>query len=75
MEYRVRARFEGVPLAAACWVDAEDKAELDRFISENRRRIYKDIAGHYTFIAQSAWAIGYAEEQYPKVAFQKTMEI
>ena len=74
-EYRVRARFEGVPLAAACWVSSDDAAELERFVSENRRRIYKDIAGNITFIAQSAWAIGYAEEQYPKVSFKKTMEI
>ena len=74
-EYRVRARFEGVPLAAACWVSSDDAADLERFVSENRRRIYKDIAGNITFIAQSAWAIGYAQEQYPKVSFKKTMEI
>ena len=74
-EYRVRARFETVPLAGACWVMSDDDTELERFVSENRRRIYRDIAGNYTFIAQSAWAVGYAEEQYPKVQFLKTMEI
>jgi peptide chain release factor 3 len=74
-EYRVRARFEGVPLSSACWVSADKPGELERFISENRRRMYVDIAGNKTFIVQSDWAIGYAREQYPEVSFQKTMEI
>ena len=74
-EYRVRARFEGVPLSSCCWVTGEDEEEVERFVAENRRRIYRDIAGNYTFIAQSDWAIGYAREQYPKLSFLKTMEI
>ena len=74
-EYRVRARFESVPLAAASWVMCEDATELERFVNENRRRIYKDIAGNYTFIAQSDWAVNYASEQYPKISFKKTMEV
>ncbi|MEE2789653.1 MAG: peptide chain release factor 3 [Myxococcota bacterium] len=74
-EYRVRARFESVPLAAASWVTCDDDVELERFVRENRRRIYTDIAGNYTFIAQSDWAVNYAAEQYPKITFTKTMEV
>ncbi len=74
-EYRVRARFEMVPMAAARWVQSDDPKTLERFIDENRRRIFKDFAGHYTFIGQSEWAMNYAAEQYPDVRFVKTMEI
>ena len=48
---------------------------LKKFIKENQSRIYTDIAEQYSFIAQSDWAVGYAEEQYPDVQFHKTMEI
>lgn len=74
-EYRVRARFETVPLQSARWITSEDAEELDRFIRENRVRVYRDIADKYSFIAQSEWAVGYAEEQYPAITFHKTMEI
>jgi len=74
-EYRVRARFESVALAAARWVTCDDEDELDRFVQENRRRIHTDIAGNIAFIAQSDWAVGYAQEQYPKISFHKSVEI
>lgn len=74
-EYRVRARFETVPLQAARWITSEEPEELERFIRENRVRIYRDIAEQYSFIGQSEWAMGYAEEQYPKIRFHRTMEI
>ena len=74
-EYRVRANFESVPLQASRWITSDEPGELERFIKENRVRIYKDIADEYSFIAQSDWAVGYAQEQYPKVQFHKTKEI
>ena len=73
-EYRVRARFEGVPLKAACWVTGPDD-DIDKLKSEQSRRLYYDIAGNLTFIAQSDWAVNYAAEQNPKLSFHKTMEI
>ncbi|MCA9538688.1 MAG: peptide chain release factor 3 [Myxococcales bacterium] len=74
-EYRVRARFESVPLAAARWITCDDEDALDKLIEEQRRRIYTDIHGNHAYIAQSEWAVNYAAEQYPKVVFHKTVEI
>lgn len=73
-EYRVRAAFESVPLQAARWISGEDDAVED-FVQKNRRRIFKDIHGNYTYIAQSEWAVNYAAEQNPTLGFHKTMEI
>ena len=72
-EYRVRARFESVPFTARRTSNNDES--LKKFIKENQSRIYTDIAEQYSFIAQSDWAVGYAEEQYPDVQFHKTMEI
>jgi peptide chain release factor 3 len=74
-EYRVRAQFENVTLAAARWVVSTDEAELARFVAENRRRLYRDVAGNYTYVAKSEWAVNYAAEQYPQVQFLKSVEI
>jgi len=74
-EYRVRAQFESVPLSAARWIVCEDEVEMERFVNENRRRLYRDVAGNYTYVAQSDWAVNYAAEQYPKVQFLKSVEI
>lgn len=74
-EYRVRAQFESVPLSSARWIVCDDEVELERFVNENRRRLYRDVAGNYTYVAQSEWAVNYAAEQYPNVQFLKSVEI
>ena len=73
-EYNVRAIFETVPLQGARWLTGSDDA-IDKFIAENKRRIYRDVAGNPIFIAQSRFAVGYAVEQYPDVTFRQTVEI
>ena len=74
-EYRVRAIFETVPLSAARWIISEDQEAIDRFKRENRHRLFTDIAGNLAYLAQSQWAIDYAQEQHPKLSFVSTMEI
>ena len=74
-EYRVRAIFETVPLNAARWIISEDQEAIDRFKRENRHRLFTDIAGNLAYLAQSQWAIDYAQEQHPKLNFVSTMEI
>lgn len=73
-EYGVRALFEEVSLGAARWISGPEE-EVERFIRENRSRMYKDIHEQLTYIVQSEWALRYAGEQYPKIVFHKTMEI
>ncbi|MCA9548329.1 MAG: peptide chain release factor 3, partial [Myxococcales bacterium] len=73
-EYKVRAAFESVPLQAARWVTGPG-AELEKLKTEQKRRLYTDVADNLAYIAQSEWAVNYAAEQYPKLSFHKTMEI
>ena len=73
-EYGVRAAFEAVPLGAARWLSGPEE-ELEKFVDQNRRRVFKDIHGNLAFIAQSEWAVNYAADQNRKLTFHKTMEI
>jgi len=74
-EYRVRSRFESVPLGAARWITCDDADTLHTFVEQNKRRVYTDIADNYAYIVQSEWAVNYAAEQNPDIAFHKTVEI
>ena len=74
-EYRVRARFEGLDMNAAAWVTSEDPAALEKFINENKRRCFRDIADNLTFIANSRFVLDYAAQQHPKVRFHQHMEV
>ncbi len=74
-EYRVRARFESVPLGAARWITCPDRDKLDAFVDQNKRRVYTDIADNYAYIVQSEWAVNYAAEQNRDIQFHKTVEI
>ena len=71
----MRALFEAVPLGAARWVTSDDPEAIEKFKRENRHRLYTDIAGNLAYLAQSQWAIDYAQEQHPKLRFLATMEI
>ena len=73
-EYKVRSLFEMVPLAAARWITGPAE-EMERLENEQKRRLYRDIHGNLTYIAQSDWAVNYAAEQYPKLTFHKHVEI
>ncbi len=73
-EYRVRARFEQLSLSACRWVAGPDDV-LERFIRENKRRCYRDLAENLTFIAQSEFNVNYAAQQYPELSFHSTVEV
>jgi peptide chain release factor 3 len=73
-EYGVRAMFEQVPLGAARWLTGPADV-MDKFIEQNRRRVFHDIHGNPAFIADSEWQVNYAADKNPKLTFHKTMEI
>ena len=72
-EYGLEAIFEPAPYAEARWL-AGAKAEIEDFASKHRTAMASDIDGAPVFLAKSAWEIGYVDERYPDVAFDRTRE-
>ncbi len=72
-EYALDVLFEPAPYAEARWITGQ-RADLDDFASKHRSAIAEDIDGQTVFLAKSAWEIGYVQERYPKVAFERTRE-
>lgn len=68
-EYGAKCRYEPVSLHKACWVSSEDDKEMDRFIDMKLNALAEDKDGKLVFLADSAWALQMAQEQYPKIDF------
>lgn len=68
-EYGAKCRYEGVSLHKACWVSSEDQNELDKFIDMKLNALAEDKDGKLVFLADSAWSLQMAQEQYPKIEF------
>jgi len=73
-EYGAKCDYEPVRLHKACWVAAADPKKLEAF----RRRRKKDMAldkdGKLVFLAESAWMLQMAQEQFPEIEFHFTSE-
>lgn len=68
-EYGAKCRYESVNLHKACWVSSTDTAELDKFVDMKLNYLADDKDGKLVFLADSAWALQMAQEQYPKIQF------
>ncbi|MCB9187141.1 MAG: peptide chain release factor 3 [Flavobacteriales bacterium] len=68
-EYGAKCRYEGVSLYKACWISSDDQKEIDKFIDMKLNALAEDKDGKLVFLADSAWALQMAQEQYPKIQF------
>ncbi len=73
-EYGALCKYSPVNLHKVCWIDSEDKSELKKFIERKQDYVTVDKDEKPVFMAESAWALQMAEEQYPKVKFHTTSE-
>jgi peptide chain release factor 3 len=72
-EYGLDCVFEAAPYAEARWLAGERDA-VDDFAGKHRTAIAQDIDEAAVFLAKSAWEIGYVEERFPDVTFERTRE-
>jgi peptide chain release factor 3 len=73
-EYNVPISFEAINFELARWISADDKKELDRFISAQKLEMAEDKYGDPVYLAQSVWWLGRAQRDYPAITFHTTKE-
>ena len=73
-EYTASCSYEPVNLYKACWFTAEDDATHRDFVSKRKRDIAYDKEGKYVFLAESAWVLKLAQDNFPKIKFRFTSE-
>ncbi|HJO35868.1 MAG: peptide chain release factor 3 [Pseudomonadota bacterium] len=73
-EYGVEARFEGVQIATARWIDSKDAKALARLEEKAAENLARDHAGALVYLAPTRVNLQLAEERHPEVRFSATRE-
>jgi peptide chain release factor 3 len=73
-EYGLDVGFEQGMYETARWVDADDPAELKKFLDAHQGNLAEDRDGSPVFMAKSAWELRYSAEKWPKIKFTATRE-
>ena len=68
-EYGASCDYEPVNLHKACWIECKDDKKLKAFLNRRKRDIAKDKQGNLVFLAESAWMLKMAQENFPDVKF------
>lgn len=73
-EYGASCEYEPVNLHKACWIECEDEVKLKAFLKRRKRDMATDKDGNPVFLAESAWTLNMAQENFPDVKFHFTSE-
>ncbi|MCI7310690.1 MAG: peptide chain release factor 3 [Prevotella sp.] len=73
-EYNAKCRWEPVHLHKACWIESDDPAELDNFKKRKYQYMAKDREGRDVFLADSAYVLSMAQQDFENIKFHFTSE-
>lgn len=73
-EYSAKCRWEPVHLYKACWIEADDPAELENFKKRKYQYMAKDIEGRDVFLADSGYVLSMAQQDFGHIKFHFTSE-
>ncbi len=76
LEHEYGAKCDLVPMNffKACWITAEDQADMDKFQRQKANSIYFDKQERPVFMAESQWMLNVAQENNPGLQFHYTSE-
>ena len=73
-EYGALCRYENLPMYKACWIESDDKKELEDFRKRKEQALAVDKHGREVFLAESPHALRMAQEKYPNITFHFSSE-
>ncbi len=73
-EYSASCRFEPINLYKACWIKSDNKAELEDFKKRKAQYMAVDKEGRDVFLADSAFMLQMAQENFKNLEFFFTSE-
>ena len=73
-EYGAKCRWEPVHLYKACWIEADDQAELEAFKKRKYQYMAKDKEGRDVFLADSSYVLSMAQQDFENIRFHFTSE-
>lgn len=73
-EYGASCRYEPINLYKACWLESKDDEELEDFKKRKNQYMAKDKFGRDVFLADSAYMLDMARENFKNIKFHFTSE-
>lgn len=73
-EYNAQCRWEPIRLYKACWIESDDASELENFKKRKYQYMAKDKEGRDVFLADSAYMLQMAQEDFKNIKFHFSSE-
>jgi peptide chain release factor 3 len=73
-EYGAQCRWDPVNLYKACWIESEDKTELESFKKRKAQYLASDKEGRDVYLADSAFMLAMAQQDFKNIRFHFTSE-
>lgn len=73
-EYNAICRYEPIQIYKACWIESDNKAQLDDFIKRKYTNMAIDKHGRDVYLADTSYALQLAVEKFPDIKFHYTSE-
>lgn len=73
-EYNAQCRWEPIRLYKACWIESDDAAELENFKKRKYQYMAKDKENRDVFLADSAYMLQMAQEDFKNIRFHFSSE-
>lgn len=73
-EYGAQCRWDSISLYKACWIESDNETELDNFKKRKSQYMAKDREGRDVFLADSAYVLQMAQNDFKNIRFHFTSE-
>ena len=73
-EYGAKCRWEPASLYKACWIESDDASQLEQFKKRKYQYMARDREGRDVFLADSAYVLSMAQQDFEHIKFHFTSE-
>jgi len=73
-EYGAQCRWENINLFKACWIESDDRLELENFKKRKSQYMAKDKDGRDVFLADSGYVLQMAQNDFKNIRFYFSSE-
>ena len=73
-EYGAACRWEPVSRHKACWIESDNPESLENFKKRKAQFMAKDLSGRDVYLADSAYVLMMAQQDFPDIRFHFTSE-
>ena len=73
-EYGAKCRYESINLHKACWIESDNKEQIDDFRKRKYNNLAVDKHGREVFLADTPYSLQMAQEKFPEIKFYFTSE-